>query len=216
MVTNQDSAEKLSTEILADARRKAAETILRAKQESEAILNSAAVEADQVRQKILEEAGAEGRRRKELILATVPVEKGRLLAARVEALLDSIYDEARQRLHAHEGFDYDEAVISLSSQAIRQMTGNKFVVRLSGKKPALADDSLAEQIVRRDGRSLHITISHSENPPEDGVIIEDGEAHQVWDNRLLKRLERLWPELRRQIAVQTSLVHKPGAGESSQ
>ena len=216
MVTNQDSAEKLSTEILADARRKAEEMIFRAKQEAEAFLNSAAVEADQARQKILEEAEAEGSRRRELILATVPVEKGRLLAARVEALLDSIYDEARQRLRAHEGFDYDEVVISLSSQAIRQMTGNKFVVRLSGKKPALADDSLAEEIARRDGRSLRITISHSENPAGDGVIIEDGEAHQVWDNRLLKRLERLWPELRRQIALQASLVRKPGAGESSQ
>ena len=31
---------------------------------------------------------------------------------------------------------------------------------------------------------------------------------EIWDNRLLSRLERLWPELRRQIAIRTSLVEK--------
>ena len=53
MMTNQDSAEKLSTEILTDARRRADEIVLRAKQDAEVILNNAATEADQVKQKML-------------------------------------------------------------------------------------------------------------------------------------------------------------------
>ncbi|MDY0041366.1 MAG: V-type ATP synthase subunit E [Desulforhabdus sp.] len=216
MMTNQDSAEKLSTEILTDARRRADEIVLRAKQDAEVILNNAATEADQVKQKILEQACAEAERRSELILATVPVETGRLLAARVEALLDSIYDEVCQRLHAHEGFVYRETIISLASQAIRRMTGNEFVIKLSGKEHVVEDRGLAEEIAHRAGRSLHITISHKENTAGDGVIIEDAGARQVWDNRLLKRLERLWPELRRQIALQASLVPRTRAGESSQ
>lgn len=215
-MTNQDSAEKLSTKILTDARRRADEIVLRAKQDAEALLNNAANEADQVKQKIREQARAEAERRSELILATVPVETGRLLAARIEALLDSIYDEVCQRLHTREGFFYRETIISLASQAIRRMTGNEFVVKLSGKEPVVADSGLAEEIAHRAGRSLRITISRDENTAGDGVIIEDAGAHQVWDNRLLKRLERLWPELRRQIAVQASLVPKTGAGESSQ
>jgi len=216
MMANQDSAEKLSTEILADARRRAEEISLRAKQDSEELLNNAATESDQVKQKILEQARAEAERRSELILATVPVETGRLLAARIETLLDSIYNEVCQRLYAHEGFVYRETIISLASQAIRRMTGNEFVVKLSGKGHIVADSCLAEEITHRAGRSLNITILREENTAGDGVIIEDAEARQVWDNRLLKRLERLWPELRRQIAVQASLVPKTGAGESNQ
>jgi V/A-type H+-transporting ATPase subunit E len=216
MMTNQDSAEKLSTEILADARRRAEEIVLRAKQDSEELLNNAATESDRVKQKILEQARTEAERRSELILATVPVETGRLLAARIETLLDSIYNEVSQRLYAHEGFVYRETIISLASQAIRHMIGNDFVVKLSGKEHVVADSRLAEEIAHRAGRSLHITISREENTAGDGVIIEDAEARQVWDNRLLKRLERLWPELRRQIAIRASLVPKTGAGESNQ
>lgn len=216
MMANQDAAEKLSTEILADARRRAEEIVLRARQDEESFLNNAAAEANQVRQKILEQARAEADRQSELILATVPVEMGRLLAARVEALLDSIYDEACQRLIAHNGFEYRETIISLASHAINQMTGNEFVVKLSGKEHTVVGDDLAEEISHRSGRSFNITILREESITGDGVIIEDAEARQVWDNRLLKRLERLWPELRRQISVQASLVPKTGAEERSQ
>jgi len=215
MITNQDSAEKLSAEIFADARRKADEIVFRAKQDAEAFLHNAATEADQVRQKIREQACAEGNRRSELILATVPIETGRLRAARVEALLESIYDEACQRLRAHEGFDYRETIISLASHAIGQMTGNEFVVRLSEKDRTILEGDFTEKIEGHVGRSVNITISWEDNIGEDGVIIEDADARQVWDNRLLKRLGRLWPELRRQIAVQASLVPKIIAGESA-
>jgi vacuolar-type H+-ATPase subunit E/Vma4 len=50
----------------------------------------------------------------------------------------------------------------------------------------------------------------------DGVIVEDAEGRQMWDNRFLKRLERMWPELRRHIAVQVSFVPGTGSGGNSQ
>jgi len=86
------------------------------------------------------------------------------------------------------------------------MAGIEFVVKLSGADQTIVDDGLAEDIVRRAGRSVSISIDREEDIIGDGVIIEDAGARQVWDNRLLKRLERLWPELRRQIAVQAALV----------
>ena len=55
-------------------------------------------------------------RQSELILATVSVETGRLRAARVEALLESVHEEARQRLLAREGFEYRETVIALAAR----------------------------------------------------------------------------------------------------
>ena len=206
MTTNQDSVGKLSTEILADARRKAEEIVVLAHKDAEAFLAGSASEADKVRQIIFDQAHAEAARQSELILATVPIEIGRQLLARVEALLESVHDEACQRLVARDGFEYRETVIALASDAIRQMAGIEFVVKLSGADQTIVDDGLAEDIVRRAGRSVSISIDREEDIIGDGVIIEDAGARQVWDNRLLKRLERLWPELRRQIAVQAALV----------
>jgi vacuolar-type H+-ATPase subunit E/Vma4 len=47
-----------------------------------------------------------------------------------------------------------------------------------------------------------------------GVIVHDAAGRQVWDNRLAPRLERLWPELRRQLAAQTGLL-SPGESTGS-
>jgi hypothetical protein len=37
-------------------------------------------------------------------------------------------------------------------------------------------------------------------------ILQDEEGRQIWELGLEARLERLWPELRRQIAAQCGLV----------
>ena len=63
---------------------------------------------------------------------------------------------------------------------------------------------------------MNVSVSYDPEITGGGVIVEDGEARQIWDNRFLKRLERMWPELRRQIAVQTSLVPKTESGGSNQ
>jgi len=206
MTTNQDSAGKLSAEILADARRRAEEIVVRAHKDAEAFLAGSASEADKVRKNIFDQARAEADRLSSLILATVPIEIGRQLLARVEALLESVHDEVCQRLVARDSVEYREIVIALASDAIRRMAGIEFVVKLSGTDQTIVDDGLAEDIVHRAGRSVSISISHEEDIIGDGVIIEDARGRQVWDNRLLKRLERLWPELRRQIAAQAALV----------
>ena len=199
-------------EILADARREGEEIVIRARQDAEVFLTSAAAEADQVRQERLDQARAEAARQSELILATVPVETGRLRAARVEALLESVYEEACQRLLAREGFEYRETVIALASHAISRMAGADFVVKLSEADQTILGDGLAEEIAHRVGRPVSITISYEPDITGGGVVVEDAEARQVWDNRLVKRLERLWPELRRQIAVEATFVPKTGSG----
>jgi vacuolar-type H+-ATPase subunit E/Vma4 len=205
--SNQDSSDRLREEILADARREGEGIIRRAKEEAAAILAKAAAEAEKGQQERLEQARAEAARRKELILATVPVETGRLRSARVEALLESIREEVRQQLTARNGFDSREAVLTLTAGAVKQMHGSAFAVKLSAADRAAVGDRFADEVVHRAGRSLlSLTISNDATLQEAGPIIEDAEGRQIWDNRFQARLERLWPELRRQIAVQTALV----------
>jgi vacuolar-type H+-ATPase subunit E/Vma4 len=212
MTMDQNSTEVLREEILADARREGEEIVSCARRDAEVFLTGAVAEADRVRQERLDHARAEAARQSALILATVPVETGRLRAARVEALLESVYEDACQRLLAREGFEYRETVIGLASHAISQMAGVGFVVKLSEADRTILGDVLAGEIAHRVGRPVSITISHEPGITGGGVVIEDAEARQVWDNRLMKRLERLWPELRQQIAVEASFVPKTGSG----
>ncbi|HBA54531.1 MAG: hypothetical protein GXY80_00880 [Syntrophorhabdus aromaticivorans] len=206
MTANQDSTEKLREEILTDARTEGEKIIIRARQDAEAFLTNAAAEARGVRQERLDQARAEAARRSALILATVPMEADRFRAARIEALLESVHEEARQRLLAREGFEYNETMIGLASHAIRRMAGTAFTVKCSGMGKPATDNSLADEIASRVGRPVSITVSYEQDTTGDGVVIEDAEAHQIWDNRLLKRLERLWPDLRRQIALGAAFV----------
>lgn len=210
---NQNSAEILRAEILADARRASEEIIRRAQQEAEALLAKAKTEADEAGREQLEAARAEAVRRRELMLATLPVEAGRLRAARVEALLESVHEEIRRRLTVREGFDFREAVLVLAAEAMQRMAGSVFVVNLSVADRIALGDELAGEIARRAGHApLNVTIA-SDSAAQDGcLVIQDGEGRQVWDNSPAVRLERLWPELRRQIAIQTSLVLEPKAG----
>ena len=212
MTTNQNAPEILREEILATAQQEGEDIVLRARQDAEGILTNAVAEADRLRKERLDQAHTEASRRSELILATVSVETGRLRLARVEALLESVHDEARRRLQAREGFDYQETVISLAAHAIDQMAGDAFVVKLSEVEQTILSDRLAEEITRRVGRPVNINIFYGEDITGGGVVIEDTEARQVWDNRLLKKLERLWPELRQRIAVEASFVPKTPTG----
>jgi V/A-type H+/Na+-transporting ATPase subunit E len=212
--SSQNAPEILREEILADARRRSDDIIHRAKQESEALLAKATVEADKLRKERLDQARAEAARQKELMLATVPVEAGRLRGARMEEVLESVHDEVRRRLTAREAFDYRESVAVLATEAIKQMQGSAFIVKLSAADRAAFGDELARIIAGRVGQSLNLTVSEDAALKESGAIIVDAEGRQLWDNRLLARLERLWPELRQQIAVQTALVteSKPAGG----
>ncbi len=214
-MTGQNSTERLREEILVEAQKKGEEIILRAQQEAENLLKNFTSEANRLRQSILDQARAEAARQSDLILATVPVETGRLRAARIESLLEFIREEAYQQLLNHEGFPYRETIVSLASYAISQMEGDTFVVKPFGPEDNLMDEGLAEEILRQADRPVKINIVYQQETTGGGVIVEDATGRQVWDNRLFERLKRLWPELRRQIALDAGFVPKRGKGGES-
>jgi len=214
-MTDQNSTERLREEILVEAQKKGEEIIVHAQKEAENLLKNFTSEANRLRQSILDQARAEAARQSDLILATVPVETGRLRAARIESLLESIREEAYQQLLNHEGFPYHETIVSLASYAISQMEGDTFVVKFFGPEENLMDEGLAEEILRQADRPVKINIVYQQETTGGGVIVEDATGRQVWDNRLFERLKRLWPELRRQIALDAGFVPKSGKGGES-
>jgi len=204
--TSSDSTQVLCDEILAEARAQG-ETILRAaRDQAAAPVARARAEAETARRDRLSRTRAEAARRRELLLATVPVEAGRLRDARIEALLQSVHDEVGRRLGAREGLDYRETLVRLAALAIRGMAGEAFLVALAPADRATLGPGLADEIAARAGRSPLVVELADDPAVEGGVIVRDSEGRQVWDNRLAARLERLWPELRRQLAVQAELI----------
>ena len=203
---NPNSPEVLSGEILAAAGREGDEILRRAQQDAESLLAAAAAEADKIRREKLDAARAEAARRSELMLATVPVETGRLRTARIEAILENIREAARRELSSRHP-DGHETIVALAADAIRRMPGTDFVLKLSAADHAALGDKLTGEICQRTGRSpLKLAVSADPAVTDGGVIVQDADGLRIWDNRLLSRLERLWPELRRQIAIRTGLV----------
>lgn len=197
----------LREEILAQARRQAGDLVSRARQEADALRAKAAAAAETTRRERLEAGRTNAARQRELILSAVPLETNRRRLARIESLLQAIHDDARRRLADHDTFDYREALAGLAADAVSRMVGETFVLTLSPAERAAFGEGFAEDVARRVGRApLAITVVEEATMTEGGVMVQDAEGRQIWDNRLLTRLERLWPELRQQLAVRTGLA----------
>lgn len=217
MATSEDSAERLREEILEQAREEAGEIKERGRDEAEKILSAAAAEAQSVHDKLLEKGRAEALRRKELIESSVPVETGRIRVARVESLLEWVREEARKRLLSHEGFRYREVLITLASLAISRMTGDRFIAKVAEADRATLGNGVGEEITSRvDRPGLSVVLTYDPTINGDGVTVEDADTSQIWDNGLLKRLDRMWPELRQQVALGARLVPAAQSREEGQ
>jgi vacuolar-type H+-ATPase subunit E/Vma4 len=209
----QQSQETLCAEILAQAQQECERLALRARNEANAIKAQAKTEAEELRQQKMAEARTEAARQRGLILARAPLEVNRERSVAVEAQLQTIRDQARRQLVARQGFDYLETLIALASEAISRMAGDAFVVKLLPEDRMAHGDALTEAIKTRLGHSVSITVVEQSAVREGGLLVQDTQGRQVYDQHLTARLDRLWPELRRQIAARTSLVIKSATPE---
>jgi vacuolar-type H+-ATPase subunit E/Vma4 len=233
---HSDSQQVLREEILAEARRQSERILKHGRDDAEETVAKARAAAAKEHQDLLQAAKAEAVRRRELALATVPVEAGRRRAARIEEILQSIREETRRRLLARVGFDYREVLTALAAEAIGRMDGHRFVLELASADRQAFGDAWVQEVGRRvaamritsakaaglmaaaagpesERAGLEVRLAAEPADIQGGVRIRDVEGRQVWDNSLDARLERLWSAMRRQIAVETSLV---GGGKASE
>lgn len=197
--------------IMAQAHQQADARIQRARDDAATLLARAAADAGSMREARLGAVREEASRRRKRLLATVPVEANRLRSTRVEAVLESIRDEALQRLRRHDSYDYRNSLVALVADAIRQMEGDTFVVVVSPVDIALLDGTFVVDTGRRAGRTpLTVTPLSDAGLADGGVVVRDADGRQIWDNGFPARMERLWPELRRQIAVRAGLAAEGG------
>ncbi len=195
----EGNAEALVGEIRALAQRESAGIILAAEAEAAEILDRAKKEAELDARARAAAAGAEGERRRRMVLASVPVEAGRIAAAELEAVLDSIKKEVRACLR-EKGCPRAGTAAALAAAAVRGMEGNSFVLRVS-PEDSRGLPGLEAEVSRLAGKGA-LEIVLKEDPGLDGGAAVYGPGgRQYWDNSLTGRLERLWPEQRRLLSL---------------
>lgn len=184
----------LACEILADAQRQADILIAQARHEAAALLDHAATESEQARETHLTNARTEAARLTDSARASLPAAIERLRSTRIETLLQTIHEEVRRRLTARQGFDYGDALVAFVAEAARHMPDTALTVRLS---PA---DRVAH------GARLGAVTLVEDPDSTGGLTILDAEERRILDNHLTARLDRMWPDLRRLIAIEAGLL----------
>jgi V/A-type H+-transporting ATPase subunit E len=196
------SDQVLRDEILADAQRQAQRLVRKARREADALVAKANEESEQERDRRLGAAQEAAERTRRLALATVPVETGRMQAARVERELQSLRDQIRERLLKRQGLDYGDLLVALAAEPLARMEGSAFVLELSPDDLRDYGRELAAAVAARAGRpNIRLTVADTPVKIQGGVIVRDAPGRQIWDNSLESRLDRMWPMLRSQLAA---------------
>lgn len=200
MTREPTAPEVLGEQILATARHEAEQRLARARAEAEARRERAETEANAWRTAELARAQSEAERRRTLVLGALAVEHRKRRLARVALLLETVHDEARQQLCCVEPTRLPALLLGLSLAAARQLDDGPLRIKLSTAEHQTCGPDLALQLAAQLGRargSVEVVAVADQRGP--GPVVEQRDGRRAWDNRLLVRLERLWPELRGEL-----------------
>ena len=211
-----DGSELLRREIMDEASRQKFEILRRAREAADQSVAAAEQAAAQLLEEKLAWARAEAQRRADAMLAAALVESTRMRSARTEDLLQGFYDKALEQLRSRNGAAGREVIVALTTEALTRMAGDAFVLRLSTHDLAALGGGLSEEIRQRAAQPLlNLEVSEDPSAANGDWILQDREGRQLWELGLETRLERLWPQLRRQVAVHAQLTasDQPATGQ---
>jgi len=117
----------------------------------------------------------------------------------VEDNLNEAFSQALDKLgELTSQVEYNRILKSLVLEGIDEVGGNQFVVTANGK-----DQQLLQLIVGQVSHEREISVVRSDSRTQNsvgGVVISSADGFVTFDNTFEARLERLKPELRKQIA----------------
>jgi len=205
-----DAPQVLRREILDDARRQAQRIVQRAQRDCERTLAEARQAASTEAEAALAEAHAQATRRSAVALAVVPVETGRLRGAFIERALAELRGQvAREWQEAWLKEPNGDKALALAAVALRKMSGDRFILRLTEddhRKLCDRGDWLPRLRELSGKSALEVELRTDLAPGTAGLIVGDSAGLQIWDNRLVVAIERLWPQLRVLMAEQLGVL----------
>lgn len=194
MNAGDGDVELLSRAILSEAQSEGQELQAAAQARADEIRQRAQTEADRERQAVLGQAGREAERLRSQATAAAQLKARSKELEHREQLLDGVFEGAREHLkHAFERKDYEQIVVQLVREGIRQLNSPEVEVLADAATSRL----LAEPLVQQLGRDAQVrltlgpTLDHGT-----GVILQTPHGHLRFDNTLETRLARLQSTLR--------------------
>jgi len=201
-----EASEKLTDEVLADARQKAERARRRGAREAEEVRERLEGEGRAAAGEWLSAARRQAQAAREQILATTEIEVQRERLASLEAELQKAYESAVEELSHLDSGRAREALLRLALEALKQLPpGVPAVLALSERDHAALGPQLAADVQARAaheiGRGAEVRLSDRPAPVTDGVVVRSADGKTEIVQSFGERLRRLWPDLRLQVAA---------------
>jgi len=199
-----DAAAALSEQIMADARRQAEPILARAAREAESILRAAREDAERERGQIVQRAEEKAAGQRLRVRARTELEVANILRTARERTLLLARERALEALRRQTAADdYREQLVALGLAGMRQMTGSRFELLMREADLAPHAEEVARAIARHaaeQGRQVEIAVAGETAGTIGGIIVRSADGRQLCDQTFEARLDRLWAQLRQEIA----------------
>jgi len=190
----EENIKALTRAVLNEAHTEAEQILAEAKGKAEAVRQKARQQASAERADILGRASREASLLRSQAITSAQLRARALEMERREKLLDSVFEEARQRLPViQQRADYSQIVRQLLREALIHLGEDTALIRAD----ALTRTYLTEQTLAEVSADLGVQVQHG--PPLEqgvGLIVQTADGHRQYDNTLEARLDRLRNTLR--------------------
>jgi len=201
-----DGTDALARQILADARRQAEPLVTRARREAEELLRKAGQEAERRRELVRTRAQQRGEAAAQRVRARAELEAENIRRRAQEDILQQARQRAMVGLGEVAASDqHAEMLLRLALAGLAAMSGRRFevVMRIQDREAhgehiarALRDHAASEL-----GRQVIVATADETITASGGLVVRRADGRQVCDQTFEARMDRLWPELRVEIAA---------------
>ena len=194
MVTTEQSIQGLARAVMTEAQAQAEQTLTDARARAEAIQQQAQARTEKMRESILQQAQQQAALIRSQAMASAQLEAKRLQMERREALLNRVFETARQRLTAVQGWTtYPDVVQQLVREGATQLNAEAILVHADQRTMDLLPDTVMQSL----SQALGIELQRGNLLERGiGVIVETIDGHRQFDNTLEARLNRWQDTLR--------------------
>jgi len=207
--------DRLSSQIEADARRKADRAKKKADREAGKILADARKQADALVEQALADATERAERDCRTLLASVPLEVQRDRLACQQEAMEQVRQQAEDEAAAQQGDARYAVLLRLVIQAVRVLDAPGCVALLGDADRRAFADRLTRDVSQTCGWELGIEAASPSI--QGGAVVRTADGKRLCDNSTEARFARQWDDLRTEVArvLFPDLVQSPTPGGAS-
>ena len=200
-----EQEDALTSQILADARRRADRVRQRAEREAHAVLEEARREAREAVEQAVARATRRAARQEHVGGARLEQQVAALRLQRQKEALDRVRAEAREALARLADTEQGRDVLAeLAVLAVEAMSGDRFELVLRPRDRERWGQDLARAVAaavgERTGRQVQVVPADDTVDARGGLIVRGAGGREVADQTFEARMDRLWEQIQCRVA----------------